>query len=185
MSTSGLNSRDLSLTPRERRLAGVERTQLLWFDSVLRPHRSLDRQGFVLLMSGICAIAGLSVLRFLVLGAWPVAAFFLLDAGLIYGAFRLSYATARAFEVVQLGRDALIVTKVDWRGRARSWSFNPTWMRIAIEGDADAPDAVALEERDRRALVAQCLSPRERADFARALETARRARLDGKPPLSG
>lgn len=185
MASSSTRTDDLSLTAHERRLAGVERGQPLWFNAVLRPHRSLDRRGFIILLGSVCAIAGLSALRFLVLGAWPVATFFLLDAGLIYGAFRLSYATARAFEVVQLGRDTLIVTRVDWRGRARCWSFNPIWARIVVKGDVDRPDMVALEERQARAIVAQCLSPRERGDFARALETARRALLDGKPPLSG
>jgi len=186
MSTSpaDIESADLSLSPRERRLAGVERLQPLWFDAVLRPHRSLDRRGFLILLGVVFAIAGLSVLRFLVLGAWPVAVFFLLDAGLIYGAFRLSYATARAFEVVQLSRDALIVVKVDWRGRARSWSFNPDWMRITVAGDADRPETVTVEERDARAVVAACLSPPERADFAAALGAARRGMLDGKPPLN-
>ena len=60
--------------------------------ATLTPHRSLTRQGFVILMS---AIAGLSFgigLFFYIIGAWPVVGFMGLDVVLIWWAFSKNFA---------------------------------------------------------------------------------------------
>ena len=70
------------------------------FQTRITPHRSLDARGFRLLFALFAALCVASSILFVVLGAWPVAGFFGLDIALLYGAFRLSYRAARAYEDV-------------------------------------------------------------------------------------
>ncbi|RMD88345.1 MAG: DUF2244 domain-containing protein [Alphaproteobacteria bacterium] len=166
----------LDLSPEEARLVGPPPGARLWFDAVLRPHRSLGGRGFFTLMIAVALVSMLAAGRFFLLGASPVAAFFLLDAALLYGAFHLSYARARAFETVRLAPHALDVVQVDWRRRVRREMLNPHWVRL------EPAPAVRLCERRRCIELGAFLSPAERADFAAALGAALHAVKTGQPP---
>lgn len=181
---------DIGLSPDERRLAGLAEPdsdatrQPLWFDAVLRPHRSLGRQGYIILFGLVGLISALAVLRFLFLGAWPVAFLFFLDAALLWGGFKLSYATARAFEAIQLSENALVVTKVSWRGKVQSWVFTPHWVRVEIKGNEDDPVRVCLKEGHKNISIGDCLSPSERLDMGRELKNVLAGKKAGGGPLS-
>ncbi|WP_281299967.1 MULTISPECIES: DUF2244 domain-containing protein [unclassified Iodidimonas] len=161
----------------------------LWFHATVRPHRSLDRRHFVLIFMGLLALSALAALRFWFLGAWPVAAFFIVDALLIWGAFRLSYAHARSFETIALLEDALIITKTSWRGKTDRHQFDPYWVRIAIT-DPPSPERrqaatprLYLQERGQSLEVGEALSPQERLSLGEALKTALATKKAGHPPL--
>jgi len=174
---------DLALTPAERRRARADTAEPLWFDAVLRPHRSLGRRGFLAATGILAGISALVALRFWALGAWPVAVVFLLDAALIYAAFKLSYATARSFETLQLRPGALILTHVSWRGRVDARAFNPDWVCVELMG-ADAASAdLVLSDGQSHAIVGRFLPPHERAEVAEALSDALARRKAGAPPI--
>src|SRR6188474_796931 len=101
------------------------------FAAVLTPHRSLSPKGFAVLMTLVCIVSFGTGLLFYLLGAWPVVGFMGLDVVLIYIAFKLNYRSARLYETVDLTNDMLTITRVDPSGRARSWSFNPYWVRLS------------------------------------------------------
>ncbi len=167
---------EIALSPAEARLLEPAPRGELWFDAVLRPHRSLGRRGFLVLMIAVALVSALAAGRFFLLGASPVAAFFLLDAALLYGAFRLSYARARSFETVRLAPHVLDVAQVDWRHRVRRVTLNPLWVRLE-----QAP-ALRLCQRRHCIELASFLSPAERAEFAAALGAALQAVKTGQPP---
>ena len=148
------------------------------FAAEIRPHRSLGRRGFLIVMA---AFAGLSIVvgvPFWLIGAWPVVGFLGLDVLVLWIAFRLSFAQARACEQIALTYVELFVRKISARGVATEWRFNPLWVRIETESDADfGMTRLALATRGSRLDLASALSPCERADFAdnlgRALATAK------------
>lgn len=144
-------------------------------DLRLTPHRSLGPQGFRVLMLVVAGICGLGALRFLVLGAWPVFLFMLLDVVLIYGAFRLNYRDGRRFEQVTLTPDLLTVRKVAPSGAESRSEFNPYWVRVELD---EADKHLALRLHSRRVAVGQFLSPDERvevkAEIERGLDDVRR-----------
>src|SRR5690606_29773979 len=78
------------------------------FDAELRPHRSLSPRGFLLLMSGVCALSFTGGLAFFLAGAWPVVGFLGADVLLIYLAFRASYRSGCLVERLHLTRDRLM-----------------------------------------------------------------------------
>jgi uncharacterized membrane protein len=143
------------------------------FSATLRPHRSLGRAGFVVLISAITAIwlgFGLFLWEH---GAWPVIGFGGLDVLAIYVAFKLNYRAARAFEDVSVTRTEIVVRKVMASGPAQEFRFNPQWIRLEVR---ELPDEgvvrIALKARDKRNPVGNFLNPEDRKSLARALGAA-------------
>lgn len=142
------------------------------FSARLTPYRSLGPQGFVILMAIICAVSFIAGVVFWLAGAWPVFFFFGLDVALIYWAFKLNYASARAYETVDIAGDELIVRRV-LPGRApRQWSFHPYWVRVEIEYDDDTCGPLYLRSHGQRLQIGAFLSANERKAFADALKDA-------------
>jgi uncharacterized membrane protein len=142
------------------------------FNAVLTPHRSLGPKGFMVLMGAVCAVSFGTGLLFYLLGAWPVIGFMGLDVALIYIAFRLNFRALRLYETVDLTSDTLTVTRVDPSGRARSWSFNPYWVRLTLEPRIGRSSQLSLASHGRRLVFASFLTDDEREDFALALSAA-------------
>ena len=143
------------------------------FAAVIRPHRSLGRDGYRVLMTLLCVASLAASVPFLVLGFWPVAGFFGLDLVALAVAFHVSFRQGRAFEEVELTKLALMVRKVTHRGVAREWRFNPLWTRIDREVDDEfGLQRLALVSRGESLVIARDLSPPERESLAEALGRA-------------
>jgi uncharacterized membrane protein len=143
------------------------------FTAELTPHRSLGRTGFIILMSVLVGASFFSGILFLRIGAWPVFGFFVLDVVLIYWAFRVNYARARAFEELVLTPCELRLRRVSHRGHAMEWTFNPLWVRLDVEEHYEfGVEGIYLSSRAQRVAVGKFLSPDEKASFAKALRLA-------------
>ena len=155
---------------------GVKRTDgadsELPFSAVLRPNRSLTPAGFIVLMAAVSLVSFITGLVFFMAGAWPVMVFFGLDVLIIYVAFKLNYRGGRAYELGDVGRDLLRVTRVAANGRSKCFDFNPYWVRVSTEPDRQGRIHVTLVSHGRSFPIAAMLSDQERLDFAAALEAA-------------
>jgi len=119
---------------------------------------------------GVNAVGAIVMLS---LGAWPVAGFMGLDVLAVYIAFRLSYGQMRAFERVTINDEALVVERVDVKGRRREWRFPSYWVSVFFEGDEETgATTVTLRSHGRSLEVGQYLSPFERKSFADTLKQA-------------
>ena len=153
------------------------------FDAVLRPNTSLDRRGFVILMSVIGVTSFGIGMTFTLMGAWPIMGFFGLDVALLYLLFRLNYRWARTREIVQLSEQALTVERVVPSGASTRWQFQPWWLRVECRTLAPYRTALVLSSHGRSLTIGAFLTPEEREDLARALNDAL-ARLRGPRRLS-
>jgi uncharacterized membrane protein len=143
------------------------------FTAVLRPHRSLGSTGFLILMVVYSVMSLFAGIAFIALGAWPVFAVLGLDVLLLYWAFRINYARARAYEQVTVTPSALTVRKVSHRGRAREYVLNPLWVRLEkVSHEEYGIERVFLTSRGRELTLAGFLGPDEKASFATALSRA-------------
>lgn len=143
------------------------------FSTVITPHRSLTRTGFLMLMAAFGGISFISGMVFLIAGAWPVFGFFGLDVLLLYWAFRLNYRHAAAYEEVKITPSTLTVRKVSHRGRVREWALNPLWVRLEkVVHEEFGIERLFLVSRGRRLAIASFLGPDEKASFAEALGKA-------------
>lgn len=166
----------------EKAQSGLE-GEALQFDTVLRPHRSLGPNGFIILMGFIGVVSFAAGVAFTLMGAWPVFGFFGLDVLAIYIAFRLNFRAARLREHVQVSASTLLIRRTLPNGATRTWRFNPYWARITpAERDAEG---VVVRSHGEWVVLGSFLSEPERHDFAAALDNAlARARAAGMPQLS-
>jgi uncharacterized membrane protein len=145
------------------------------FSAILTPPRSLTRSGFAVLMSVFTLLSLGPAVLFLVLGAWPVLGFLGLDVLLVYLAFRVSFRSQNAYEQVTVTRSEFTLRRVSHRGYAQQWTFNPAWVRLIRESDADyGLRRLSVVSRGRVLPIATSLAPAERASFAKALASALR-----------
>ena len=143
------------------------------FSARVTPHRSLNRTGFLVLMTFIGAVSFVAGIAFLLMGAWPVLGFFGLDVLVIYWAFRINFRSADATEDIVVTPSELRVRRVSHRGRLVEWSFNPLWVQLEQTGDPEfGIEHLYLVSRGRRVSVGHFLGPDEKASFAKALLAA-------------
>jgi uncharacterized membrane protein len=143
------------------------------FTAELTPHRSLGRTGFLALMLFVSIVSFVAGIVFLRMGAWPVFGFFGLDVLLIYWAFRVNYAHARASEHLVLTPHELRLRRVSHRGHVMEWTFNPHWVRLDQEEHEEfGIERLYLTSHGRSVAVGRFLGPDEKASFAKALRLA-------------
>lgn len=143
------------------------------FSATLTPHRSLGRRGFLVLMSVIAGLWFFTGLYFWSLGAGLVMGFIGLDFLAIWLAFKLNYRAARAYEDVEVTRDALVIRKISAGGRVQEIRFNPRWARLELHREEEEGiTRVTVRMRDERVVVGGFLNPDDRQSFARAFGAA-------------
>ncbi|WP_333587493.1 DUF2244 domain-containing protein [Phenylobacterium sp.] len=151
-----------------------------FMDAVITPNRSLSQRGFVILIAVITGVNALTALIFLRMGATLVPIFLGLDVVAITVAFLVSFHAARQVERVQVTAHEVRVLRQTPRAQALVWTSPTAFTRVGVEVEDEETVGVKLMLSGKVAKVAAALSPRERADFARALESAiwraRRAR---------
>ncbi|MET0277593.1 MAG: DUF2244 domain-containing protein [Pseudorhodoplanes sp.] len=143
------------------------------FSAVMRPHRSLGRKGFLIVMSAVAGISFIAGMVFLIAGAWPVTGVFGLDVLLIYCAFRANYRAARAYEQIVVTPTELAFRKVSAKGTMTEWRANPLWVRLDRDVHEEfGVQSLHLVSRGERRSIAGFLSPDEKESFGAALQAA-------------
>jgi uncharacterized membrane protein len=150
------------------------------FSALLTPHRSLSRNGFLVLMTFVIVVSFAAGLAFLLMGAWPVFGFFGLDILVIYWAFRINFRHARASEEISVTPSELRVRRISHRGHVVEWVLNPLWVQLDQKADPEfGIEKLYLLSRGRRVSIASFLGPDEKASFAKALTVALQAAKRG------
>ncbi|HVX78406.1 MAG TPA: DUF2244 domain-containing protein [Bradyrhizobium sp.] len=150
------------------------------FSALLTPHRSLNRTGFVVLMTFVCAISFIGGFAFWLMGAWPIFGFFGLDVVLIYWAFKVNFRRAKAVEEISVTPSELRIRRVSHRGHVVEWVLNPLWVRLDQTVHQEfGIERLYLVSSGRRVSIASFLGPDEKASFAKALVAALNAAKRG------
>ena len=157
-----------------------EASQPKLFSARLTPHRSLNRTGFLVLMTFVSAVSFAAGVAFWLMGAWPVFGFFGLDVLVIYWAFRINFRDAKATEEISVTHSELRVRRVSHRGHVVEWVLNPLWVQLDQKTHAEfGIERLYLVSRGRRVSIASFLGPDEKASFAKALMAALQAARRG------
>jgi uncharacterized membrane protein len=150
------------------------------FSALVRPHRSLNRTGFLVVMTFVIVVSFAAGVAFLWMGAWPVLGFFSLDALAIYWAFRIYFRNAKAREEILMTPSELRVRRVSHRGHVVEFTFNPLWVQLDRKTHPEfGIEKLYLVSKGRRVSVASFLGPDEKASFANALMAALQAARRG------
>jgi uncharacterized membrane protein len=142
-------------------------------DAEIKPNRSLSERGFIILISVITLANVASALVFLRMGATYVPIFLGVDLLALTLAFLASFAAARVIERVQVSADEVKVTYETPKAVRVVWESPTVFTRVTTERDEEnRVMALRLALSGRQTAVAVALSPRERGEFAKALEDA-------------
>ena len=142
------------------------------FEALIVPHRSLTPRGIRLLTGSILFLSGIMAIRFWVLGAWPVAWFGLIEAGIAIGLVHLNVRQARASELVVLSAGGVrIVRTSPWGGRVEQ-TFPLGWLRVVLEERDGRVPALMLRDGSRGTEIAAALGEVDKRDLAEALGMA-------------
>ena len=164
------------MTPHWERRGEAPEAAGVVMDAVLRPHRSLSRDGFKM-MFGVLVALNIGAASYAVaIGAGPVLPFLGLDVLAVWLAFRVSYRDGKVEERVRVSQDHLLVEQA-----GAHWVTSALWARPNLEDKWIAIRAGGKEVR-----IGAFLSPPERKDFAAALSEAiwRARRMPYNPSTS-
>jgi uncharacterized membrane protein len=141
-------------------------------DLKLMPPPPLGARQALIVVGATAFVMLLAGLRFLLLGAWPVVPFLVVDLALLVWAFRASARAAHAYETLRLDARGLTVAKVAADGSARSYTLEPFYTRAELEELAPPENRLWLRYRGRRLPVGRFLSPAERREVYQLLRRA-------------
>jgi uncharacterized membrane protein len=118
----------------------------------------------MLLFVAIVSFLAIAIsLRFVLLGAWMVMPFALLEIIVLGGGF-YAYERATAYrEVIALRDDQLLVTR-EARSGNDEWSFQPYWVQVLLQMDPRSwyPSRLLIRSHGRQIEVGSCLTEEER-----------------------
>lgn len=142
------------------------------FEAVIVPHRSLSRRGTLILVAAMCSLGLAVTVVFLLLGAWPVAGFDVIDVALAVLLLRMNGRARRSSETVTLTDRTLHVVRRDPHGRVRRSSLPLGWLNAVLEERPGRVPALWLVARGTREEVGASLGEAEKRDLAAALRAA-------------
>jgi uncharacterized membrane protein len=147
-------------------------TRPLYMDAEIKPNRSLSERGFILLISLITAVNCVWTVVFVRMGAPLAPIFMAADVLAVFVAFMASFAAARRIERVQVSaRDVRITLETPKQSRV-VWESPTAFTRVLVEVEDEQTIGVRLGLSGKAVDVAAALSPRERGEFAQALQRA-------------
>jgi uncharacterized membrane protein len=143
-----------------------------YMDAVITPHRSLSERGFIVLISVVTLANCCSAAVFVHMGAVFVPLFLGIDVIAVLVAFTVSYRQARRVERVTITAREVVVTHEAPTWKRVVWESPTAFTRVTVDRDEDQTFGLRLALSGREVAVAQALSPRERGEFAKALQQA-------------
>ena len=142
------------------------------FEAVIVPYRSLSPRGLRILIAVICLLCGVTVLRFWFIGAWPVAAFSVVEISIAIFLLRLNASRARASELLFLSEDSLRIVRTDRAGKRQERRLPGGWLNVGIEEPPGRVPRLLLVARGIREEIATSLGEEEKRDLWAALAAA-------------
>lgn len=133
-----------------------------YIDLTMRPNAAMAARQRWLAVAGLAAIMLIGAARFIVLGAWPVAVFGVLDVGLLAWALQASARAAGVFEELRLDGEALVWRAVGPGGAARTERLAAAATRVELEAVPPRGNRLYLAADGRRIAVGAFLSADER-----------------------
>jgi uncharacterized membrane protein len=144
------------------------------FSATLRPHRSLSRKGFVILMAVLIGLNFAAGTTFYLLGAWPIAPFLGLDVALVWWAFRKNYSAALQEERIEVTDHELVLRRFDHDRQREELHFTRGWVKVELEEDKEREliGSLYLRFKGERTEIGRFLGAHERGEFAQLLRQA-------------
>ncbi|QHL91151.1 DUF2244 domain-containing protein [Sphingomonas changnyeongensis] len=128
---------------------------------MIAPRSAMPVQGRYMLIAASIAAAIMSA-RFVMIGAWPVMIFAVLDIGALVVALHVFARRPVPEERLALVDGRIELTRIDHQGRRARLALPAFWTRLETSGRTELDCDLWLVFRGRRHPVAQCVAAAER-----------------------
>lgn len=142
------------------------------FQALIVPHRSLSPRGLRAVIALMLGCTALVLLRLLLIRAWVVLPFSIVEVGLAIVLLLVNARTGRASELVMLTDAALSVTRTDRAGRRHECRLSPAWIQVVMEEPPGGVPRLILAERGQHEEIGALLGEAEKRDLAASLRQA-------------
>lgn len=153
--------------------------EIIYFDALLTPNRSLSERGFAVVMSIVGVVSFLTGMAFLSMGAVPVIGFFGLDALAIWLAFRWSFRKQREETRIRITSSTLDMMHRKANGTEKRVSVPAGFARVEFDEPLQPDSWLRVEHGRTGWVIGRFLTVPERKSLADAMKTAlHKARLE-------
>lgn len=155
---------------------------VIYFDALLTPNRSLSPRGFAVLMT-VVGVAGFACgVAFLSMGAFPVVGFFGLDALAVYIAFRWSFRRQREQTRVTITARTMQLRHRAADGSEKSVDLPSAFTRVELDDPMNPTSWLRIEHGRTAYIIGRFLTCPERVSLSIAIRSAlRKARAERHP----
>lgn len=137
----------------------------------LRPHRSLPRKGFVMVIAlffGLITVPLIALVGTMAL--WGLLPFALITLAALWRGLEQSYKDGEILETLTLSDSEIALTRRNPDGATQDWRCNPYWVRVTLyDRDGPVPFYVTLNGNGREVEIGAFLAEAERQDLYRDL----------------
>lgn len=123
---------------------------------------------FVLMVGvGVFLVA----MRFVLLGAWVILPFAVLEIGLLAAGFWLYERASRYRETIQVTRSSFLITQQSVNA-SQTWRFNPQWVQVNLKLDPNEwyPSQLLIRSHGEQVEIGACLTNQEREELSTAIK---------------
>lgn len=154
-------------------LAIPQRDDPPFYQKELRPHRSLSRKGFVVVIAITAIMFCFPLMPLLGSPAlWIMLPFMAGATWLLWHFIERSFKDREISEQVKIWPDLITVTHQNPREPVQCWHANPYWCRIALREDARIESYLTLKGNGREIELGAFLSPEERVELHQEIQSA-------------
>ncbi len=138
---------------------------------VIQPNASLTKQGARVFLGFIVFVSLLVLARFLLLGAWFVLPFTILEVAFIGFILHLILKANRQVEMISVSNNGIRIVKLTDQER-EEWHFDPYWAQVELKHSPHDwyPSKLIIRSHGRAVELASCLTNSEREELAEALK---------------
>jgi uncharacterized membrane protein len=156
--------------------------EVIYFDAVLTPNRSLSPRGFAVLITVVGVVSFACGVAFLSMGAFPVVGFFGLDALAVYIAFRASFRQQREQTRVIVTAKTMQLRHRAADGSEKSVDLPSAFTRVELDEPLSPTSWLRIEHGRTAYVIGRFLTCPERKSLSIAIRTAlQEARAERHP----
>jgi uncharacterized membrane protein len=146
-----------------------ETPDVLVFEAVLVPHRSLSPRGLSVVIGCLCSISLCVTVLFWFLGAWPIAGFNGGEMLIAVVLLRVNARARREREVLLLTERGFRILRFDQNGGKSERVLPSDWLNVTLTERPGRVPGLFLSARGQTEEVAKALGEAEKRDLAEAL----------------
>lgn len=140
----------------------------------VRPNRSLSREGMLVFFGVVAVFSLLVAVRFILLGAWLVLPFTLLELLVLGVSLYLFERSSRYSETLQISPDSILFIARRGVKILQECRFQTHWVKVVLQLDQRSwyPGKLLLQSHGRSIEIGACLTDADRKAFAETIQAS-------------